>query len=683
MPNDKLPGTLPEAEGEAAFLREQIQYHTHRYYVLDEPEISDPEFDQLMRRLLRLEEAFPSLVTPASPTQRVGGVPAEGFTRVAHLTPMRSLGNTFSESELLAFHQRVVSGLDGKPEAEIEYVVELKIDGLAIDLVYENGHLLRGATRGDGTEGEDVTGNIRTVRAIPLLLRAEQQPLPPVLEVRGEIYMPRREFDRLNLERREAGEPELANPRNAAAGSLRQLDPRMTAKRALDAFIYGIGVHEGVELKTHAETLQYLAALGLKVNPHYKICSTMQEVIDYCLSWTEKRGELPYDIDGMVIKVNSLADQERLGYTAKDPRWAIAYKFPTEQAVTTVEDIFVGVGRTGVLTPTAILRPVRVAGSTVIRATLHNQDFIEEKDIRVGDTVIIHKAGEVIPEVVSVIKEKRSGQEMPFVMPAQCPECFSSVVRQEGEAAHKCTNPQCPALIREGLIHFVSRDAMNIDGLGPSILTALLEAGLVNDVADLYSVSIEKLVDIERLGQKSAQNLVNAIEKSKSAGLARLLFALGIRYVGVKAAGILARHFGSMEAVRAASAEELRELDEIGEKIAESVVAYFAVPDNIVLLEKLAAAGVKMTEDVVKTDKKLIFAKQTFVLTGTLPTMTRQEAAALIENFGGKVSGSVSKKTDYVLAGAEAGGKLEKAQVLGVTILDEDQFLRLCAGAED
>lgn len=528
-----------------------------------------------------------------------------------------------------------------------------------------------------------MTGNIRTVRAIPLLLRAEQQPLPPVLEVRGEIYMPRREFDRLNLERREAGEPELANPRNAAAGSLRQLDPRMTAKRALDAFIYGIGVHEGIELETHAETLQYLAALGLKVNPYYKVCSTMQEVIDYCLSWTEKRGELPYDIDGMVIKVNSLADQERLGYTAKDPRWAIAYKFPTEQAVTTVEDIFVGVGRTGVLTPTAILRPVRVAGSTVSRATLHNQDFIEEKDIRVGDTVIIHKAGEVIPEVVSVIKEKRSGQEMPFVMPAQCPECFSPVVRQEGEAAHKCTNPQCPALIREGLIHFVSRDAMNIDGLGPSILTALLEAELVNDVADLYRVTVEKLVPIERLGQKSAQNLVNAIEKSKSAGLARLLFALGIRYVGVKAAGILVRHFGSMEAVRAASAEELRELDEIGEKIAESVVAYFAVPDNIALLEKLAAAGVKMTEDVVKTDKKLIFAKQTFVLTGTLPTMTRQEAAALIESFGGKVSGSVSKKTDYVLAGAEAGGKLEKAQTLGVTILDEDQFLRLCAGAED
>lgn len=683
MPNDKLPGTLAEAEHEAAALREQIEYHTHRYYVLDEPEISDPEFDQLMRRLLRLEEAFPSLVTPASPTQRVGGVPAEGFTRVAHLTPMRSLGNTFSENELLAFHQRVVSGLDGKPEADIEYVVELKIDGLAIDLVYENGHLLRGATRGDGFEGEDVTGNIRTVRAIPLLLRAAQQPLPSVLEVRGEIYMPRREFDRLNLERREAGEPELANPRNAAAGSLRQLDPRMTAKRALDSFIYGIGVHEGVELETHAETLQYLASLGLKVNPYYKVCSTMREVIDYCLSWTEKRGELPYDIDGMVIKVNSLADQERLGYTAKDPRWAIAYKFPTEQAVTTVEDIFVGVGRTGVLTPTAILRPVRVAGSTVSRATLHNQDFIEERDIRVGDTVIIHKAGEVIPEVVSVIKEKRSGREMAFVMPAQCPECFSPVVRQEGEAAHKCTNPQCPALIREGLIHFVSRDAMNIDGLGPSILTALLEAGLVNDVADLYRVTVEKLVPIERLGQKSAQNLVNAIEKSKSAGLARLLFALGIRYVGVKAAGILAKHFGSMEAVRAASAEELRELDEIGEKIAESVVAYFAVPDNIGLLEKLAAAGVKMTEDVAKTAKKLIFAKQTFVLTGTLPTMTRQEAAALIESFGGKVSGSVSKKTDYVLAGAEAGGKLEKAQVLGVTILDEDQFLRLCAGAED
>jgi DNA ligase (NAD+) len=660
---------------EIAALRKQLSYHNYRYYVLDNPEIEDVHFDQLMRRLIELETAYPNLITADSPTQRVGGTVAGGFERVTHFTPMRSLGNAFSAEELLAFHNRVLSALG--EEEKIEYIVELKIDGLAINLTYEKGHLVSGVTRGDGTQGENVTTNIRTIKSVPLILQGDVTRIPQILEVRGEVYMPRREFERLNKEREQAGEPLLANPRNAAAGSLRQLDPKITAQRALDIFVYGIGVYTDVELTTQGQMLEYLNGMGLKINSQYRIFEKIEDVIAYCTHFTEKRYDLPYDIDGMVIKVNDLASQQVLGYTAKDPRWAIAYKFPAEQAITVVEDIFVGLGRTGVLTPTAILRPVRVAGSTVSRATLHNLDYIEEKDIRIGDTVIIHKAGEVIPKVVAVIMEKRTGEEIPFVMPEECPECKGPVVRQEGEAAHKCINPHCPALFREGLIHFVSRDAMNIDGLGPAVLTALVDTGLVSDVADLYQLQMEQVLTVPRMAQKSAENLLNAIENSKQAGLARLLFALGIRHVGVKAAGIVARHYGNIDDVKQASVEEFLELDEIGTKIAESIVAYFAAEENIELVAKLRSAGVKATEEKQVIEENQLFAGKTFVLTGTLEKMSRNQAAEIIQKLGGKVSGSVSKKTNYVLAGAEAGSKLEKAQQLGVEVLDEEQFMKM------
>lgn len=661
---------------EIADLRAELEEHNYRYYVLDEPSIEDSQFDQLLRRLIDLERAYPMLITPESPTQRVGGMVAGGFERVTHLTPLRSLGNAFSREELVAFHTKVQNGLGA--EEQVEYIVELKMDGLAINLTYENGRLISGVTRGNGSQGENVTSNIRTIKSIPLQLRADGVTIPPVLEVRGEVYMPRAEFDRLNNNRQEKGESLMANPRNAAAGSLRQLDPKVTAERALDVFLYGIGMYTGIELTTHGQMLEYLKKLGFRINSQYEIFTKIEDVIDYCLGFVEKRHDLPYDIDGMVIKVNDLASQQVLGYTAKDPRWAIAYKFPAEKAVTVVEDIFVGLGRTGVLTPTAILTPVPVAGSIISRATLHNQDFIDEKDIRIGDTVIIHKAGEVIPEVVSVVMEKRTGHEKVFVMPVNCPECAGAVVRMEGQAAHKCTNPHCPALFREGLVHFVGRDAMNIDGLGPAVLLSLLEAELVKSVADLYTLTMEQVLTLPRMGKKSAQNLLAAVEASKQAGLARVLFGLGIRHVGVKAATIVARHFGDMAGVQQATVEQLLELDEIGTKIGESIVAYFASAENLQLIADLAAAGVKLTEEQPLVDEgKQIFAGKTFVLTGTLENMSRNQAADIIESRGGKVAGSVSKKTSYVLAGAEAGSKLDKAQQLGIPVLDEAGFMAM------
>jgi DNA ligase (NAD+) len=671
--NTAIPSTREETAHQIHELRRLLHYHNHRYYVLDAPEIGDAEFDKLYQRLAALEKAYPDLITPDSPTQRVGGVPADGFVRVAHSVPMLSLANAFSAEDLLAFDTRVRSGLN---DEQVEYVVELKIDGLAINLVYEAGRLLRAATRGDGTEGEDVTTNVRTIRAVPLIVNGQ---VPPIMEVRGEAYMPRPAFDRLNEERLQAGEPLLANPRNAAAGSLRQLDSRVTAQRTLDIFVYGMGAREELAVATHQQTLEFLKELGFKVNPHYQVFKTINEVIAHCESWAEKRVDLPYDIDGLVIKVNSLAGQRQLGSTAKDPRWAIAFKFPAEQATTLVEDIVVRVGRTGVLTPTAVLRPVRLAGSTVSRATLHNEDYIQEKDIRIGDTVIIHKAGEIIPEVISVVTSRRTGAEKSFVMPATCPECASLVLRIPGESAHKCINGACPALLREGLIHFVSRDAMNIDGLGQAVVTTLVESGLVADAADLYTLTTEELLKLERMGPKSAQNLVDAIHASKQAGLARLLFGLGIRFVGAKAAATLARHFGDMDLLRKATSDELTALDEIGPRIAESVVEYFSRSETGRLLGKLAAAGLKMTEEKRQTTANLSLAGKTFVLTGTLPTLTRSDAAALIESYGGKVSSSVSKKTDYVVAGEEAGSKLDKAQQLGITILNEAELQTLLA----
>lgn len=655
-----------------ARLREQIHDHMYRYHVLDDPKITDFAYDVLYRELVALEEKYPELVVPDSPTQRVGAAPAEGFRKVEHFTPMRSLGNVFSAEELFDFHERVQSALE--TDGEIEYVVEHKIDGLAINLVYENGVLTRAATRGDGVTGEDVTSNIKTIQSIPLRLKDNRFGVPSFIEVRGEAFMPFKEFVRLNQSREESGEPLFANPRNAAAGSIRQLDPREAAKRSLDALLYGVGAHEGVQIRTHVETLEFLQALGFKVNPYYRAFTNIEEAAAYCAGWEQRRHDLAFPTDGMVLKVNSLESQEILGATAKDPRWAIAYKFPPEQTTTVVEDIVVGIGRTGVLTPTAYLTPVSLSGSTVSRATLHNEDFIREKDIRVGDTVVIHKAGEIIPEVVAVLTERRTGAEKAFVMPHVCPECGSEAKRMENEAAYRCTNPECPALLREKFIHFVSRDAMNIEGLGPAVIVNLLKANLVYDFADLYALTKEQLLGLERMGEKSADNLLGAIDRSKAAGLGRALFGLGIRFVGVKAASTLAKHFGDVDALMKSDVEALIDLDDIGEKIAESVAAYFSDEGNLALIEKLKRAGVKLTEEIETPRCAQIFAKKIFVLTGTLPSLTRKEAADLIEERGGKVSGSVSKKTDYVLAGSEAGSKLEKAEKLGVAVLDEAGF---------
>ena len=653
-------------------LREQLHRHNHQYYVLDAPVISDAEFDRLMRRLQEIEAEHPEWVTADSPTQRVGGQPLAGFEKVTHAAPLLSLGNVFSAGELRAFDNRVRSAVGDA----LEYIVELKIDGLAVNLIYENGRLSRAATRGDGEVGEDVTTNVRTIRSIPLVLR-EAESLPAYFEVRGEVFMPRRAFDRLNRQRSASGEALFANCRNAAAGSLRQLDSKVTASRTLDFFAYGIGQRQGLPFRTHAEVLVGLGRSGFRINPHYRTFSSIEEVVAHCESWADRRAGLDYDIDGLVVKVNSLALQEELGNTVKEPRWAIAWKFPAEEAATVVEDIFVGVGRTGVLTPTAILQPVLLSGSTVSRATLHNEDFIRDKDVRIGDTVIIHKAGEVIPEVVAVVAEKRMGTERQFIMPSACPECGQPVVRKPGEAAHRCVNPACPAMAREGLIHFVSRDAMDIDGLGPSIIESLLSAGLIADAADLYSLKVDELAKRERLGDKSAVNLVNAINESREAGLGRLLFALGIRFVGAKVAGILAKAYGKMETITEASLEELVKIPDIGPRIAESVVGYFADPEHLVLIDKLRQAGVLMEEKQAADLPPQIFAGKTFVLTGALSTLSRDEASAEIEKRGGKAASSVSRKTDFVIAGAEAGSKLTKARELGVTVLTEQEFLAM------
>ena len=531
---------------------------------------------------------------------------------------------------------------------------------------------MRATTRGDGQYGEDVTANVRTIRSVPLVLPPEA---PRLLEVRGEAYMPRAEFERINAEREQAGEALFANPRNAAAGSLRQLDPRIAAERRLDMFFYGLGVSDGVELKTQWELLMRLRDWGFKTNPHSRRCMSIDEVAAECELWEEKRCELAYDIDGLVMKLDSMDGQADLGATAKDPRWAIAYKFPAQRATTVLKDIIVQVGRTGVLTPIAVLKPVKLSGSTVARATLHNEDYLRDKDIMIGDMVIIHKAGEIIPEVIGVVETSRTGAERPFTLPTECPECGHQTVRTTGEAARRCINPDCPAQARRGIIHFVSRDAMNIDGLGEAAVTAMLNAGLIADAADLYTVDKDRLAELERMGEKSAQNIIDAIAASKNAGLARLLFGLGIRFVGAKVAASLAAHFGSMDRLRAATAEEMMSVDEIGERIAASAIEYFGRRETDVLLNKLAAAGVKMTADKRVVSGEL--SGKTFVLTGTLPTMTRQQATALIETLGGKVTSSVSKKTDYVVAGDEAGSKLDKALKLGVTVIDEAELATL------
>ncbi len=662
-----------EALAEAERLRKELRHHEYLYYVMDAPTITDAEYDRLMIRLREIEAEYPEDVPADSPTQRVGGKVNPEFTEVKHLTPLLSLGNAFSADELRAFDERVRNGLPNG--SEVEYVLEPKIDGLACSLVYENGKLVRAATRGDGVVGENVTANVRTIRAIPLTLTVPAgEEVPELLDVRGEVYMPRHEFMRLNEERAEKGEAEFANPRNAAAGSLRQLDPQVTAKRSLSFFAYNVG---NGALEKHSDSLAMLKGYGFKVSENYKVVANIEEAIKFIEEFDAKRSSLAYDTDGAVIKVNAVYQQRILGATGKDPRWAIAYKFPPEQAETTLEDIVWRVGRTGVLTPTAVLTPVKLSGSVVSRATLHNEDFIREKGICIGDRVIINKAGEIIPEVVRVVESKRTGEETPVVIPTECPECGWKVERQGSEAAIRCTNPHCPALGREGLIHFVSRDAMNIEGCGPSVINQLIDSELVRDAADLYSLNKEDLLKLERMGEKSADNLLKAIEASKENELDKLLFGLGIRHVGAKVARILAEEFGTVKKLLEAQPEQLAAIRDIGDKIAESVVTWLSVPTNVDLLERLEKAGLKMEFAVRAKSESNPFFGKTLVFTGTLPTLGRAEAQTMAQDVGAKVSGSVSKKTDYVIAGAEAGSKLEKAEKLGVTVIDEETFLKM------
>lgn len=619
-------------------LRQKIDELSYQYYTLDKPTMSDYEYDMLYRELENIEKAHPEWVTPDSPTQRVGSKISGGFEKYTHDRPMLSLGDVFNDNELREFDRRVRSDLGGEA---LEYVVELKIDGLAVNLIYENGQFVRGVTRGDGVVGEDITNNVRTIRTIPLRIDSTS----PHIEIRGEVYMPVASFSALNEQRRNDELEPFANPRNAAAGSLRQLDPQITAQRKLAFFAYALGGNTGITIESQEELLQDLRQFRFQVNGEYRKFTDIEDVIAFIHSWDDRRDSLPYATDGMVVKVNSFAQQARLGNTVKIPRWAIAYKFPPEQAETKVLSISVSLGRTGVLTPAADLKPVRLAGTTVKRATLHNEDYIRDKDIRVGDTVIIQKAGEIIPEVVRSLPDKRTGSEVVFSMPHVCPACGSDVVRREGEAAWRCVNPDCPAVIGEKIAHFVSRDAMNIDGLGDAIVQQLLSKELIHDVGDIYALNKEELVALEGFGEKSADNLLKAIEASKSVGLARVLFALGIRFVGAKAGRVLAESFGSVEALMAATADDLTAIDDIGPRIADSIVSYFSEEKSKALIEKLQGYGVDMTAE----KKELIstsFDGEIVVLTGKLELFTRKEAEQAVEERGGKCTSSVTKKND-------------------------------------
>lgn len=650
----------------AAWLRKELNVANKQYYELDQPRITDAEYDALLRELLELEANHPDWVTPDSPTQRVGGEVAKEYVKVRHLEPLLSLDNAFAAGDLREFDRRVrqVAPL-------VDYVVELKIDGLTVALTYEEGLMVRGATRGDGTVGEDITANVKTVGSIPLLLHD----VIPKLSVRGEGYMPKASFARLNQEREDEGQTPFANPRNAAAGSLRQLNSRITAQRKLEYFAYQVLSDKELGLHKQTEVLTYLQQQGFVVNPEYKVFSDIEEIIDYCAGMASERHRFPYDIDGLVIKVNEFTLQEELGFTAKSPRWAIAYKFPAEQVETVVEDIIIRVGRTGVLTPTAVLKAVSVAGSTVSRATLHNLDNIREKDIRIGDHVLLQKAGDVIPEVVRVIPEKRTGEERLFEMPDVCPECQSLVRQDEGEVAYRCQSITCPAQQREGIIHFVSRDAMAIDGLGPAVVQQLLDTGLIRDAADLYALTFDDLTPVERMGKKSAENLLKAIEDSKERGLAPLIFALGIRHTGEKSGKILAQTFGSMEKLQVATLEELQAIPDVGPTMAESLVQFFSLESTRHFLAKLRAAGVSMVAE--ESSKPQIFAGKSIVVTGSLERWERREIEKIIEEHGGKAASAVSKKTAFVVAGEKAGSKLTKAQGLGIAVLTEEEFEQL------
>jgi DNA ligase (NAD+) len=642
-------------------LRRQIREHEHRYYVLDQPIISDYEFDQLMRELKTLEEQYPELITPDSPTQRVGGEPAKEFPTYAFSRPMLSLENAYSEEELQDWGRRVFERVGME---SVDYVAELKIDGLSVALIYENGLLDKAVTRGDGRTGEVVTGNVRTIHSVPLRLHENVS-----VEVRGEVFLSLKAFRQLNEEREQAGEPRFANPRNAAAGSLRQLDPSIAAKRPLD--FYGYWIYPGLSLQS--ENLKRIMQLGLKVNPHRKLCHSLDEVIDFCRYWEERRDDLDYEIDGVVVKVNSTELQARLGSTSKSPRWALAVKFRARQATTKLVDIRVQVGRTGALTPVAVLDPVQLGGTTIRHATLHNEDEIERLGVQINDRVLLERGGDVIPKIVSVVEQ--APDRRPFRMPSRCPVCGGEVFREEGEAVRRCLSQTCPAKLKESLLHWASRKAMKIDGLGDRLVDQLVEKNLVRDVTDLYGLEKQSLQDLERMGPKSAENLVKEINASRSLEFWRLLFGIGIRHVGERTAQILARHFGSIERLEHASPEELEQVHEIGPKLAESIYRFLRQPENHALIERLRNAGLPMKSDAVEEPQLApVFAGKTFVLTGTLDTMTREEATALIAERGGRVSSSVSKKTDFVLAGRDAGSKLQKAQDLGVRILDEREF---------
>lgn len=648
-------------------LRKEIRHHSYLYYVKDAPEITDYEFDHLYRQLVDLEKEYPELVTPDSPTQRVGGKASDDFQKVRFRKPMLSLANAFSADELRDFDRRVKEGLHTD---HVEYITELKIDGLSMNLIYENGSLVQGLTRGDGRVGEDVTANVKTIHTIPLYI----ENAPAYMEVRGEVYMPRKSFIALNEERDEAGLMPFANCRNAAAGSLRQLDPHVTAARNLAFFAYALGDIQGLEIKSQEELLKQLEAFHFQVNPNYRKWDSIEGVIKGVNEWEQKRHDLGYDTDGMVIKVNDFAQQNILGATVKDPKWAMAYKYPPEEVETKVERIIVTMGRTGVLTPSADLTPVHLAGTTVKRATLHNMDFIHEKDIRVGDHVMIYKAGEIIPEISTVLKDKRNGTEQVFEMPDTCPICGEPVHRIEGEAAYRCTNPNCGGVVREKLIHFSSRDAMDIEGMGPSVVDSLLAYHLVEDPGDFYRLKQEDIEQIERMGEKSAANLVAAIADSKGRGLAKLLFGLGIRFLGAKGAELISRRFGTMDAIIAAGVEDIQETEGIGKVIATSLYDYLHDVKNLAVINKLKDAGVLM-EDVKEETEGRAFEGEMVVLTGKLTSMGRREAGDIIKRQGGDTQSSVTNKTTLVVAGEDAGSKLEKARAKGIPVIDEATFL--------
>ena len=670
--------------GRAAELRRLLNYHNHRYYTLDDPEIQDWQYDALLRELRGLEADHPELLTPDSPTQRVGGEPSSAFSEVEHSRPMLSLGNAFDFDELAAWHKRITGLLDG---ATFDMVCELKIDGLAVNLTYEDGVLAQGATRGNGVTGEDVTRNLRTIRTIPLTLDGF---VPPKLEVRGEVYLPKEEFHRLNREREERGEQLYANPRNTGAGTIRQLDPKVTASRNMEIWVYSLNSSEGVEfLQGHWEALEWLGNVGFRINPNNRLCHSIEEVQDYYQKWLERRHDLPYEADGVVVKVSPLEMQDRLGVVGREPRWAIAYKFPAEQATTKLKYIGINVGRTGSLNPFAVLEPVVVSGATVQHASLHNEEDIHRKDIRVGDTVIIERAGDVIPQVVGPVLSQRTGDEQTFRMPELCPVCETPVVKNDDDAMHRCPNASCPAQFYELLKHFVGKNAANIDGLGERWCGILIEQGMVSDVSGLYRLEKDKLLALDRMGDKLATKIMSNIEASKNRPLPRMLFALGITHVGAEVADLLAQNYLGIEGLAKAPEEDLTLIEGIGPKIAESIVSWFQDADNRAVVEKLLAAGVRLRQDSLPMIPAAApsgdspFGGLTFVVTGTLSAFSRSEAEARIKGLGGKVTSSVTKKTNYVVAGESPGSKVATAEKLGTPILDEASFLRLLESPTD